>query len=465
VTKTFVFTGTDPTGLVWSRQVAVNYLPQPTYDYFNLSATPLTAVQNPGNAACPWSVQLNLDDQGGFGVNLVSYLFSGGVDISSRVASIFGTTRLDAYGGLQGTLCYSNVTPPATDNIYLQLSNGNNYGINVSFAAPPANPGTLSATPATISMASSVAFPGAIAMLTVNLSDKTQSWTAAVYPMNRTTSWLSLSQLSGTGSATISVTANRAGFEPGAYRANIVFQSQNAVPQYINVPVMFVLGGSAIGTAITGVSNTASGKTSVSPGMLLAVYGNFLSTPTATASGNPLNYSLAGVSAYVNGLAAPVTYASPSQLNIQVPYSAGAGPAVLGINNNGQVAGFSFQISPASPGIFADANGNLVPLPVVKAGTALALYVTGTGDVSPALKTAYSPAAGTALANLPAPLLPLSVTVTGQPAFVEFAGITPGLIGVTQVNILVPSSTPLGNQPVVVTVGGAASAPVNIVVQ
>jgi uncharacterized protein (TIGR03437 family) len=137
----------------------------------------------------------------------------------------------------------------------------------------------------------------------------------------------------------------------------------------------------------------------------------------------------------------------------------------LSINNNGQIAGFSFQISPTSPGVFADAGGNVVPIPVVKAGTALALYVTGAGEVSPALKTAYSPAVGTALANLPAPILPVSVTVGGAPAFVEFAGITPGLIGVTQVNILVPASTPTGNQPVVVTVGGVASAAVNIVVQ
>jgi uncharacterized protein (TIGR03437 family) len=462
VTKIFVFTGTDPTGLVWTRQVAVNYVPQPTYNYFNLSATPLTAVQNPANAACPWSVQLNLDDLGGYGVNIVSYLYSGGIDMSSQIASIFGTKRLDAYGGLQGTLCYSNVTPPAKDNIYLQLGNGNNYAIDVSFAAPPANPGTLSASPTAISLP---APPRTSAVLAVNLSDKTQSWTAAVYPMNRTTSWLSLSQLSGTGSASIALSANPDGFEPGVYRATIVVQSQNAVPQYVNVPVMFVLGGSTTGTTITAVANAASYKTAVSPGMLLGVFGTGLANTTATASGSPLNYSLAGVSAYVNGLGAPVTYASPTFLTIQVPYSAGAGPAVLGINNNGQVAGFSFQMSPASPGIFADANGNLVPIPVVKAGTALALYVTGTGDVSPALKTAYSPSTGTALANLPAPVLPLSVTVAGQPAFVEFAGITPGLIGVMQVNILVPSSTPLGNQPLVVTVGGAASAPVNIVVQ
>jgi uncharacterized protein (TIGR03437 family) len=464
VTKRFVFTGTDPTGLVWSRQVAVTYLSLPADFYGNVSVTPLTAVQNPANSACPWSVQLNVDDQGGYGIYLLSYLLVGGVDMSKQVSSIFGTTRIDAWGGLQGTLCFSNVTPPATDAIYLQLSNGAFQSVNVSFAPSPANPGTLSTTPTAVSMAAASASVPATTKLAVNLSDKTQQWSASVFPMNRTTSWLSASQLSGTGSGTIMLTANGTGFEPGAYRATIVLQSQNAVPQYINVPVMFVLGGSST-TSISAVANAASYKTSVSPGMLLGVFGTGLANSTATASGNPLNYSLAGVSAFVNGLAAPVTYASASFLTIQVPFAAGAGPAVLGINNNGQIAGFAFQLSPASPGVFADAGGNVLPNPVVKAGTAMALYVTGTGDVTPALKTAYSPAVGAALASLPVPVLPLSVTVGGAPAFVEFAGITPGLIGVTQVNILVPASTPTGNQPVVVTVGGAASAAVNIVVQ
>src|ERR1019366_2563489 len=47
----------------------------------------------------------------------------------------------------------------------------------------------------------------------------------------------------GTGPATITLTANGAGFEPSAYRATITIQSPNAVPQVLNVPVMFVLGG------------------------------------------------------------------------------------------------------------------------------------------------------------------------------------------------------------------------------
>jgi uncharacterized protein (TIGR03437 family) len=463
VVKTFVFTGTDPTGATWSRQVAIDFAVLPTYDYYNLNATPFTVAQNPANASCPWSVQLNLDELGGYGVSIITDLQAGGIDYAKSIASIFGTTRLDAYSSLQGTLCFSGVTTPNIDSVYIQLNGGGYDILTVSFVPPPANPGTLSATPATLSMAASS--QPATTTLAVNLSDKTQSWTASIYPANRTSSWLTASQLSGNGSGVITLTANGTGFEPGVYRANIVLQSQNSVPQYVNVPVMFILGGSTTGTSITAVANSASYKPSVSPGMLLSVFGSNLSNSTATNTGSPLSYSLAGVSAFVNGLAAPVVYASSGMLNIQVPYSAGAGPAVLGVNNNGQIAGFQFQISPSGPGIFADANGNAAPNPVVKAGTAMAFYVTGTGDVTPALKTAYSPASGTALANLPAPVLPLSVTVGGVPAFLEFAGITPGLIGVMQVNILVPSGTPTGNQPLVVTVGGVASAPVNVVVQ
>ena len=117
--------------------------------------------------------------------------------------------------------------------------------------------------------------------------------------------------------------------------------------------------------------------------MLLSVFGSQLANTTQSTSGNPLPYSTAGVSATVNGLAAPVVYVSPTQLNIQVPYAAGAGPAALGINNNGQIAGFQFQIAPSSPGIFADANGNLAPNPIAEQGGYVTLYATGTGESRP----------------------------------------------------------------------------------
>jgi uncharacterized protein (TIGR03437 family) len=154
---------------------------------------------------------------------------------------------------------------------------------------------------------------------------------------------------------------------------------------------------------------------------------------------------------------------SPGQLNIQIPYAVGAGPAVLGVNNNGHIAGLQFHLAPSSPGIFTDGNGNIAVTSTAQQGGSATIYVTGAGEVSPALKTAYAVPL-TATSNLPKPLLPISVTVGGVPAFVQFAAIGPGEIGTVQVNFIVPPSVPAGVQPVVVTVGGVSSPPVNLTV-
>jgi uncharacterized protein (TIGR03437 family) len=100
----------------------------------------------------------------------------------------------------------------------------------------------------------------------------------------------------------------------------------------------------------------------------------------------------------------------------------------------------------------------------VAPGGITTLFVTGVGEVTQNLASAFSPATGTPLADLPAPVLPLSVTVGGASAFITFVGITPGLVGTVQVNFAVPSSVPAGTQPVVVTVAGVASPAGNITV-
>jgi uncharacterized protein (TIGR03437 family) len=62
-------------------------------------------------------------------------------------------------------------------------------------------------------------------------------------------------------------------------------------------------------------------------------------------------------------------------------------------------------------------------------------------------------------------VLPLSITVGGTPAFIQFVGVAPGLIGLAQVNITLPASVSTGTQPVVATVGGVSSQAVNLQVQ
>jgi uncharacterized protein (TIGR03437 family) len=409
--------------------------------------------------SCQWPVQLHLDDQGGYS-SPIDYLIAGPNDISSQLVSVFGTARLAAYGSLSGTLCFGGVTPPDTELITYILDDGFGGDVTVSFAGPPANPVQMSAAPASLALAAAPGQP-AQATLAIGLSDPTQQWTASVFPANRTTTWLSLSQLSGTGPAQVTINADGTGFEPGAYSATIVLQSANAIPQTVTIPVMLVFGGSTSGTAITGVANTGA------PGMLLTVTGTQLANSTATtpARTNPYAFTLGGVSATVNGLAAPLVSIAPGQLVVQIPYEAGAGPAVVGINNNGQIAGFQFQMAPSAPVIYADANGNLTPSATAKQSATATVLVNGAGDVplsviGEELGTGFLPTS----ASLFKPSLPISVTVGGTPVFLSSIGISTTVLGETQVNFIVPSTVAPGPQPVVVTVGGVASAPATLTV-
>jgi uncharacterized protein (TIGR03437 family) len=150
-------------------------------------------------------------------------------------------------------------------------------------------------------------------------------------------------------------------------------------------------------------------------------------------------------------------------VNVQIPYEAGSGPAVLGIDNNGQIGGFQFTIAATAPGILADASGNLAPTSTVTRGGTVTFYMLGAGEVSEQITTGYAPSVEES--SMFQPLLPLSVTVGGTEVIVAEANLTPNQFGTTQVSILVPPSVPTGVQPVVVTVGNASSPPANVTVQ
>jgi uncharacterized protein (TIGR03437 family) len=88
-------------------------------------------------------------------------------------------------------------------------------------------------------------------------------------------------------------------------------------------------------------------------------------------------------------------------------------------------------------------------------GSVIVLYTTGEGQTSPAGVDGQV-AAGTG----PKPLLPVTVTIGGQPAQVQYAGAAPGLVaGVMQVNAVIPAGTPAGNVPVSIQVGSQTSQP------
>jgi uncharacterized protein (TIGR03437 family) len=226
-----------------------------------------------------------------------------------------------------------------------------------------------------------------------------------------------------------------------------------------------VLAAAAGPPSIAAVTNGASFRQTFAPGMILTVFGSQLAPSVASAASVPLPAQLAGVSATVNGVAAPLYFVAPGQMNLQVPYEAGSsGQAVLTIANNGQTASTTFAISPLAPAIFADANGSVVPSAAAVRNQFVTLYITGAGAVSPSIATGAAPLFSTALANLPKPQPLPTVTVGGVQCFVQFAGIPWGLVGVIQINIQIPANAPLGLQPVIVSIGNTASPAATVTV-
>jgi uncharacterized protein (TIGR03437 family) len=464
-TLTFGFTGSDAGGQTWSRQVsAVLYGLS-----MSLSGAPSTVQQNPAaDPSCQWSQQLNVQEEAGFGVELTRFL-AGSNDLSSRIQQYFGTTQLAPFGSLrtQTPVCWINATQPPSETYEIDgtASNGSpvTATLSVSLVAPAATAAVPSVSPAAVSM-SAASLSQTVAL---SFTGGAPQWTAAILLSGRTASWLQVSPAAGSGAAQLKLQASSSGLVNGVYSATLVIQAVNALPQYIDVPVVLVLG--ALSTTSTGaVTNAASFTNAVAPGALATIWGSALA-PAAEQSGSlPLPLAMQGVSVTVNGVPAPLLYVSAGQINFQIPYETGAGTAVLGVNNNGQVASYSFQVAPSAPGIFPNAFIDPTGAAVTSApqGGTLTLFITGDGDASPPVVTGAPPPANTPVPNLPAPRLPVTVTVGEVPAKTpfQFIGIPTWSVGVTQINFVIPQTAPLGPQPVVVTVGGVASAPATLTV-
>ena len=89
-----------------------------------------------------------------------------------------------------------------------------------------------------------------------------------------------------------------------------------------------------------------------------------------------------------------------------------------------------------------------------RAGDVIVIYCSGLGAVEPPL-TAGSPAP---TASLTRTAEPVSVSIGGVAAQVDFAGLAPGFSGLYQVNTVVPEAVPRGDAiEVLLRVAGQAA--------
>ena len=219
-----------------------------------------------------------------------------------------------------------------------------------------------------------------------------------------------------------------------------------------------------------GVVNAASFTAKFSPGALATVFGsNFTGAGLDAIGSLPLQSSLGGVSVLVNGIAAPVLYASSSQINFQIPWETKTGSATVVVSTGG-IAGSAVNITvqAAAPELFVQGTHAIVQNSdfslnssgnPAKAGGTIMAYLTGAGAVSNQPADGAAAGSGSSLSTVTSTV---TATIGGQTAQVSFAGLAPGFVGLWQANIVVPSGLAQGNFPLIVTVGGQSSNSANV---
>jgi uncharacterized protein (TIGR03437 family) len=236
-----------------------------------------------------------------------------------------------------------------------------------------------------------------------------------------------------------------------------------------------------------GVSSAgmAPSNAPLAPGSIISIAGASFSAGQTSAGQLPLGTNLGGTQVLMAGRLLPLIYSSGNRISAIVPYDldvdaqytmfVGRGSAVSG---NETVA-----IAAAQPAVFlVDSSGDaskplnlwtqltagtpidpalMAPPSPVKAGDSLFVYCTGLGAVEGTQDASMpSPATASKLIN------PVSVTIGAATAAITSAGLVPGLAGIYQVQLTVPTGIAPGDGiPLVLSTMGQSSAPVNLSVR
>jgi uncharacterized protein (TIGR03437 family) len=185
----------------------------------------------------------------------------------------------------------------------------------------------------------------------------------------------------------------------------------------------------------------------------------------------PLPTAIAESCLTVNGVAVPMLFVSPQQINGQLPFNVD-GNAQMTLRTPGGISdNFNFAIQPAAPSIFrtgtagpqtglatitrAD-NGELVtPTNPVHQGDAIIIWATGLGRTNPSIDSGM-PAPSD---PLPSAVIQPTLALGGVPLDVQYAGLVPGSIGLYQINATVSRTVPLGlSIPLVISQGGSSTS-------
>jgi trimeric autotransporter adhesin len=235
----------------------------------------------------------------------------------------------------------------------------------------------------------------------------------------------------------------------------------------------------------SGIFNAASfqpGNT-VALGSFVSIFGSSMADGSTAPTTQPLPTQVQGAQVLLGGVALPLQYAGPTQINALIPTNIATDTQLPLIVQRDltQAAPTQVTIADSQPGIYtANQQGtgqgavltsdNALDAPVgafpgshpASRGGVIQVFCTGLGAVT------NPPATGAAAPNSPLSntVNPVTATIGGMSAPVMFSGLAPGFIGLYQVNVTVPTSAPVGDGvPLTLTVGSSTSNTATIAVQ
>jgi uncharacterized protein (TIGR03437 family) len=344
---------------------------------------------------------------------------------------------------------------------------------------PPLLP-SLTANPPSLAFSSLATAPNpAEQTIQITSSGEPLQWEAAAE--GDLAGRITLSENSGETPSEITIQIDTLDLEAAEYVSTVVFTAPGTTVEPSIVEVVLNLGTQPAPTPLIssgGIVNAGSNLAELAPGALGVIYGTNLGGAEAGAvtsyegrTSDRLPTNVGGLRVRVLSFSgvliaeAPLIYVGDKQINFQMPFEvAGQTSVQIVVDNNGaRSAPQTVQIRSASPGLFTMAGNRAVVInqdgalnSSDHAGTrhqVLTIYLTGQGHTAPEWPTGRA-AASHPLIYAPGPA---RVLIGGVAADIVFLGLAPGLVGVTQLNVKPVWETPLGDQPLVVEIGGFSS--------
>ncbi len=210
----------------------------------------------------------------------------------------------------------------------------------------------------------------------------------------------------------------------------------------------------------------------LAPGQILTIFLGGVGPGSGASSdldgGGRLPTAFNGVEARFDGLPAPLFYVGPNQITVQAPFGLqGRRSTHLSLVDFQQrVHDVTLPVTATAPGLFLHGSDPSLTVAVdglgrvitrenpARPGDVLVFYAAGDGVRSPAVADGLP-----AVAPLPQPDAPISLTIGGSPIPLLYSGAAPGFVGLLQINAQLPEDLPGGDLPVTLLAGAQASPP------